>query len=334
MTTPWSIAARLALLTVFLGATVLLAVGVGAVPISPGDILGALAGDADATTRAIVVDLRLPRAALAVIIGAALAVAGTVFQALLRNPLAEPYILGVSGGAAVGAVAVIGFFAAAPGWLVPVAAFAGGIGAIVLVFRIAASVGTTLDTRVLLLAGVVVGAFFNAVILLLLTLADVETFRSAVFWMMGSLASATWSSVGLLALYTLPALAVLLALARPLNLMAIGEETALYLGTRVERVKRVAYVVASLLVAAGVAAAGVIGFVGLIVPHALRLIWGGDHRFLLPGSAIAGGAFLLLADTAARTVAAPVELPVGVVTALIGVPVFVVLLTRRPGAAG
>jgi iron complex transport system permease protein len=333
MTTRWSIAGRLALLAGILGAALLLAVGVGAVPVSPGDVLHALAGTADPDIRAIIVDLRLPRAALAVIIGAALAVAGTVFQALLRNPLAEPYILGVSGGAAVGAVAVIGFLAAAPGWLVPVAAFAGGIGAIALVFRIAASVGTTLDTRVLLLAGVVVGAFFNAVILLLLTLADVETFRSAVFWMMGSLASATWGSVGLLALYTIPALAVLLALARPLNLMAIGEETALYLGTRVERVKRVAYVVASLLVAAGVAAAGVIGFVGLIVPHALRLVWGGDHRFLLPGSALAGGAFLLLADTAARTVAAPVELPVGVVTALIGVPVFVVLLTRRPGGS-
>ncbi|MFO7893457.1 MAG: iron ABC transporter permease [Longimicrobiales bacterium] len=327
----WSIAGRLLTLTVVLVGTLLLAVGVGAVPVPPGGIVDALLDRTDATTRAIVVDLRLPRAVLAVIIGAALAVSGTVFQALLRNPLAEPYILGVSGGAAVGAVAVIGFIAAAPGWLVPLAAFAGGIGAILLVFRIAASVGTTLDTRVLLLAGVVVGAFFNAVILLLLTLADVETFRSAIFWMMGSLASATWSSVGLLALYTLPALGVLLALARPLNLMAIGEETALYLGTRVERVKRVAYVVASLLVAAGVAAAGVIGFVGLIVPHALRLVWSGDHRFLLPGSAIAGGAFLLLADTAARTVAAPVELPVGVVTAIIGVPVFVVLLTRRPG---
>ncbi|MEJ2503147.1 MAG: iron ABC transporter permease, partial [Gemmatimonadota bacterium] len=168
------------------------------------------------------------------------------------------------------------------------------------------------------------------VILLLLTLADVETFRSAIFWMMGSLASATWSAVGILAAYTVPALAVLLALARPFNLLAVGEETALYLGTPVEGVKRTAYVVASLLVAGGVAVAGVIGFVGLIVPHALRLIWGNDHRFLLPGSALAGAAFLLVADTAARTVAAPVELPVGVVTALVGVPVFVVLLTRRP----
>lgn len=320
---------RLLVLTAALLLALLVAVGVGSVGIPPGDVVQALLGRGDGTTRAIVVDLRLPRAALAMLIGAALAVAGTVFQALLRNPLAEPYILGVSGGAAVAAVAVIGFAGAAAIWLVPLAAFIGGVGAIVLVFRIAASVGRGLDTRVLLLAGVVVGAFFNALILLLLTFADVETFRSAVFWMMGSLASASWPAVGLLALTAGPALLLLLALARPLNLMAVGEETALYLGTRVEWVKRVAYLVASLLVAAGVAAAGVIGFVGLIVPHALRLLWGGDHRFLLPSSALAGAAFLLLADTAARTVAAPVELPVGVVTALIGVPVFLLLLTRR-----
>jgi iron complex transport system permease protein len=325
-----SLAVRLLALAALLTAALLLAIGVGAVPVSPAEVVGAFIGHGEHTTRAIVLDLRLPRAVLAMLIGAALAVAGTVFQALLRNPLAEPYILGVSGGAAVAAVAVIGFAGAVAGWVVPLAAFAGGLAAIVLVFRIAAAVGSALDMRVLLLAGVVVGAFFNALILLLLTLADVETFRSAVFWMMGSLATATWSSVALLAVYTTPALLLLLTLARPLNLMAVGEETALYLGTPVERVKRLAYGVASLLVAGGVAVAGVIGFVGLIVPHALRLVWGGDHRFLLPGSAIAGAAFLLLADTAARTVAAPVELPVGVVTALVGVPVFVVLLVRRP----
>ncbi len=329
MTAP-SIPVRLAILAAMLLAALLLAVGVGAVPVPPAAVVRALAGTGDPTIRTIVVELRLPRAVAAILIGGALAVSGAVFQALLRNPLAEPYILGVSGGAAVAAVAVIGFAGATvAAWLVPAAAFAGGVGAILLVFRIAASVGRALDTRVLLLAGVVVGAFFNAVILLLLTLADVETFRSAIFWMMGSLASATWGTVLGLTAFTLPALAVLLALARALNLMAVGEETALYLGTRVEHVKRAAYLVASLLVAAGVAAAGVIGFVGLIVPHALRLVWGGDHRFLLPGSALAGAAFLLLADTAARTVAAPVELPVGVVTALVGVPVFVALLTRR-----
>jgi iron complex transport system permease protein len=326
---PLPVAARLALLALILLGAAVLALAVGAVPIPPRQVLLALAGRAEPVTIVIVMDLRFPRAVAAMLIGAGLAVAGAVFQALLRNPLAEPYILGVSGGAAVAAVAVIGFAGAIAGWAVPIAAFAGGLAAIALVFRIAASVGRVLDTRVLLLAGVVAGAFFNAVIMLLLTLADIETFRSAVFWMMGSVAAATWSTVALLAVFTLPGLVFLLALARPLNLMAIGEETALYLGTPVERVKRAAYLIASLLVAGGVAAAGVIGFVGLIVPHALRLVWGTDHRFLLPGSALAGAAFLLVADTAARTVAAPVELPVGVVTALIGVPVFVVLLTRR-----
>jgi iron complex transport system permease protein len=326
---PLPLAGRLAALAILLAAAMALSLAVGAVPVPPGAVLDALLGRGDDATRTIVLELRFPRAILAALIGAGLAVAGTVFQALLRNPLAEPYILGVSGGAAVATVAALVVLGAAAAWVVPAAAFVGGLGAILLVFRIASAVGPVLDTRVLLLAGVVVGAFFNALILLLLTFAHVETFRSAVFWMMGSLSGAAWPSVAMLAAYLVPSLVILLALARPLNLMAIGEETALYLGTPVERVKRVAYVVASLLVAAGVAVAGIIGFVGLIVPHALRLVWGSDHRFLLPGSALAGAAFLLLADTAARTVAAPLELPVGVVTALVGVPVFVVLLTRR-----
>ncbi|MGH7554250.1 MAG: FecCD family ABC transporter permease, partial [Longimicrobiales bacterium] len=279
--------------------------------------------------RTIVFELRLPRAALAVIAGGGLAVSGAVFQALLRNPLAEPYVLGISGGAAVGGVTVLvlGLGRLVP-WVMPAGAFAGAVLAIVLVFRIAVRVGRALDTRVLLLAGVVTGAFFNAVILLLLTIADFESFRSAVFWMMGSLAGASWASLGIVAGYLLPAVAVLFALARPLNLLALGEETALYLGTRVERVKVAAYIVASLAVAATVALCGVIGFIGLIVPHALRLLWGNDHRLLLPGSFLAGGAFLLAADTVARTVASPAELPVGVITALVGVPLFIVLLTR------
>jgi iron complex transport system permease protein len=329
-TAPRSLAVRLLALSAVLFLAFILGVGVGAVPVGPGDFLDVLTGRGDPLTRAIVLELRLPRAAMAALIGAGLAVAGTVFQALLRNPLAEPYVLGVSGGSAVAAVAVMAVAGATAQWAVPAAAYLGGVGAILLVFRIAASVGHALDTRVLLLAGVVIGAFFNALILLILTFAEVETFRSAIFWMMGSLAGATWPSVGLLAVYLVPALLILLGLARALNLMAIGEDTALYLGTRVEHVKRIAYLVASLLVAAGVAAAGIIGFVGLIVPHALRLVWGSDHRFLLPGSALAGASFLLFADAAARTAAAPVELPVGVVTALIGVPMFIVLLVRRP----
>jgi iron complex transport system permease protein len=302
---------------------------VGAADLSPSEVLSALLGRGDETARTIVLNLRVPRAALAALVGACLALSGAVFQALLRNPLAEPYILGISGGAAVGAVTVIvlGLGVRLP-WLLPVAAFAGAIMAMGVVLRIALGAGGALDTRVLLLAGVVVGAFFNAIILLLLNFADVDTFRAAVFWMMGNLSGATWRSVSLLAAYLVPAALVLMALARPFNLIAVGEDTALYLGTRVGTVKLVAYLMTSLLVAASVAVSGVIGFVGLIVPHALRLVWGSDHRMLLPASMMAGASFLMLTDTVARTIAAPAELPTGVVTALAGVPVFVVLLMR------
>jgi iron complex transport system permease protein len=321
---------RLSLLVALTFAAVLVAMVTGAARLPVGDVLAALTGGADATTRTIVLELRMPRVVLALVAGGGLAVAGAVFQALLRNPLAEPYVLGVAGGAAVGAVLALTLGLAAVPGAVPVAALLGAAGAILLVLRIALRAGSALDTRVLLLAGVVVGAFFNAVILLLLTLADLESFRSAVFWMMGSLAAASWRSAGVLAAYVLPATLVLLALARPLNLLAIGEDTALFLGARVGRVKLVAYFIASLLVAASVAACGVIGFIGLIVPHAVRLAWGSDHRLLLPACVLGGGAFLLLADTAARTLAAPAELPVGVVTALLGVPMFIVLLRRSP----
>jgi len=322
---------RLLILAGLTVAALLSSVAVGAAGIPLANVADALLGHGDELTRAIVVQLRLPRAVLAVLVGGGLALSGAVFQALLRNPLAEPYVLGVSGGAAVGAVAAtaLGWASLAP-WALPAAAFMGAVVAIALVFRIAASVGRVLDTRVLLLAGVVVGAFFNAVILLLLSFADMETFRSAIFWMMGSVAGAGWGQIGVLALYFTPAAAVLLALARPLDLLALGEEPALFLGAPVERVKVTAFLVASFLVGAAVAVAGVIGFVGLIVPHAIRLLWGSDHRLLLPASIFAGGAFLLVADTIARTIAAPAELPVGVVTALVGVPVFVVLLIRRP----
>jgi iron complex transport system permease protein len=321
---------RLALLAALAAAAAVLALGTGAAALPLRDVLAVIGGGGDATARTIVLELRLPRIVLALVAGGGLAVAGAVFQALLRNPLAEPYVLGVAGGAAVGAVAALTLGLRHLPGAVPLSALAGAIGAILLVLRIAVRVGRALDTRVLLLAGVVVGAFFNAVILLLLTMADVESFRSAVFWMMGSLAASSWRGTALLALYVIPAAAVLLALARPLNLLAIGEETALFLGIRVQRVKLIAYFTASLLVAAAVASCGVIGFIGLIVPHAVRLVWGSDHRLLLPASLLGGGTFLLLADTAARTIAAPAELPVGVITALVGVPIFVVLLRRSP----
>jgi len=324
-----STALRLAVLALLLLGAVIFSMSVGAAALPLRDVVAALTGGGDAMARTIVLELRLPRVMLALVAGGGLALSGAVFQALLRNPLAEPYVLGVAGGAAVGAVAAVVFGLAVIPGLVQLAALLGALGAIVLVLRIAIRAGRTLDTRVLLLAGVVAGAFFNALILLLLLVADVESFRSAIFWMMGSLSSASWQATSLLALFVLPSTLLLLALARPLNLLAIGEETALFLGTRVERVKLAAYVVASLLVAAAVAACGVIGFIGLIVPHAVRMVWGSDHRLLLPACLLGGGIFLLLADTAARTIAAPAELPVGVITALVGVPIFVLLLRAR-----
>lgn len=319
----------LAMVVATLG-VVVLATRLGTVPISTSEIWAALQREGgDPTVRFIILELRLPRALLGLLVGGGLAIAGAVFQALLRNPLAEPYILGISGGAAAGAVLVLVLgLAGAASWFLPGAAFGGALVAILLVFGVATSARRRLDVRVLLLSGVVVGAFFSAVIALILALSDAPTVRSAILWMMGSLSGATWRIVGIVALYTVPASLVLLSLARPLNLMAIGEETAGYLGTDVERVKRIAYGLASLLAAAGVAFVGVIGFVGLVVPHAVRLIAGPDHRALLPLSAMAGGIFLVLADLGARVLLAPAEIPIGVITAFVGVPFFLLLLRR------
>ncbi len=321
---------RLALLALVVVAAVALSVSFGASGLGPADLWRFLSGEADPTTRSILLQLRLPRAALAALVGGALGLCGCTFQALLRNPLAEPYVLGVSGGAAVGAVAVVvtGIGLRLP-WMLPLGAFAGALAAMALVLAVArrASPGR-MDTRVLILSGVIIGAFFNAAILLLLSLADVESFRSAIFWMMGNLSGADWASTGLLALLLVPGALAVLSLARAFNLLSCGEEVAFYLGASVQRVKLTAYLAASLMVAAAVAAGGVIGFVGLIVPHAVRLAWGNDHRLLLPASFLAGTAFLLLADTVARLVVAPAELPTGVVTAVAGVPFFVALLLR------
>ena len=321
---------RLAILALAVIGAFALSVSLGASGLGPGDLWRALSGDADPTARAILLQLRLPRAALAALIGAALGITGCTFQALLRNPLAEPYVLGVSGGAAVGAVAVFvtGLGVAIP-WMLPAGAFLGAVAAMVLVLEVARRASPArMDTRVLILSGVIIGAFFNAIILLMLSLADVESFRSAIFWMMGNLTGAEWGSTGLLAVLLVPGTLVLLSLARAFNLLSRGEEVAHYLGASVQRVKLTAYLAASLMVGAAVAAGGVIGFVGLIVPHAVRLAWGNDHRLLLPASFLAGSAFLLLADTVARLVVAPAELPTGVVTAVVGVPLFVVLLMR------
>jgi iron complex transport system permease protein len=317
------------LLSVAVLLAVFLSVRLGHVSLGTGEVFRALTGNGDPTHTRILLEIRLPRALLGVLVGGGLALSGSVFQALLRNPLAEPYILGISGGSAAGAVLVLSLgLVTVSSIFLPAAAFAGALLAILLVFRVAASADRSLDVRVLLLAGVVVGSFFTAVIALLLSISEAQAVRSAVLWMMGSLAGASWTRVLLVAGYTLPSGLVLLGMARSLNLLSIGEETAGYLGTDVERAKRTAYGVASLITAAGVAVAGIIGFVGLIVPHALRLIVGSDQRVLLPLSFLAGAAFLTSADLVARLILDPSEVPIGVITAFLGVPLFLVLLRR------
>jgi len=324
--TRWTLGATL---TGLLALSVVLGVRFGSVPLSTAEVLAVLSGGGEPIARDIVVSLRLPRVLLGVLVGGGLAVAGATFQALLRNPLAEPYILGISGGASVGAVLVLSLgWAGATSWTLPLAAFAGALLAIVMVFGVATATGRPLDVRVLLLAGVVVAAFFSACIAFILSVSSARTVQSAVLWIMGSLAGASWRSVSLAAAYTIPSAIVLLGLARSLNLMAIGEETAYYLGADVERVKRVALLIAALITASGVAVAGVIGFVGLVVPHGVRLLVGSDHRALIPLSFLAGGAFLTMADLVARLALAPTEIPIGVITAFVGVPVFLVLLRR------
>jgi cobalamin transport system permease protein len=275
----------------------------------------------------IVWNLRAPRAILAFLVGGSLGVAGAGLQALVRNPLADPFLLGLSGGAGLGAVVALATHLSGP-WALPLAAFVGALGALALVYRMGLVGGAALDPRILLLGGVAVGAFAAAITTAIVSLADAAELRNAFLWLWGGLSAASWDTVLVLALYAPVPLVVLFAAARPLDLLALGEEPARYLGADVERVKRRVYLAASLLTAAAVAVSGVIGFVGLVVPHIARLAWGHRHRALLPAAFIGGGALLVFADTLARTVVAPRELPVGVVTALVGVPVFALLLRR------
>ena len=318
-----------ALLAVLLAA-VIVGVRVGAVGMTTMDGAAALVGRADATTRTIVVGLRLPRVAQAALVGAALALSGATLQALFRNPLADPYTLGVSSGASIGAVGAItsGLARHSP-YGVPLSALAGALLTVAVVLRLARGGGRAFDTKLLLLAGVIVGTFCNAVVMLVLSFSDVEAFRSAIFWMMGSHAGASRTSVTALGITLLVGGGAVMAMARPLNALALGERTASSLGVDVRVATWTVIVASALLAAASVAASGVIAFVGLVAPHLVRLRWGNDYRTLLPWAALVGATLMVVADIAARVVLAPSELPIGVVTALIGVPLFLRLLLRR-----
>lgn len=322
----------LALTCVLITASIL-AVGLGSTFIPPAEVIRALFCG-DGIGGVIVREVRLPRVALAAVVGGALAVAGVTFQALLRNALAEPFILGISGGAGLGAVlavAIGGQVSVAGVAGMPVFAFAGALIAIGLVYAFAQS-GGSVNLHTMLLAGVVVNAICSSAIMGLTVTISYDQLQTVIFWLMGHLSTVPLTTVGHLGIYIAIGLVILLAVSRDLNQMSIGESQAAILGTNIEWTKRLAFLGASLITGGAVAAAGLVGFVGLIVPHAMRLIVGPDHRLLMPASFIAGAAFLILADAVARTVIAPTELPVGVITALIGGPAFLVLLVKRTRA--
>ncbi len=332
----------IALLAVALVAAILLGVAVGAVWVSPLTILRLIAWklgladrpDVSRAAEVIVFQLRLPRVLLAAIVGGALAASGAVFQGLFRNALADPAIIGVSSGAALGAVLVIvtvgaGSFGALA---VPVAAFAGAMATALLVYRLA-RIGPAVHVATLLLAGIAVAAVISSLMSLVMSFSG-EQIRDIYAWLLGGLVAEGWRSIAI----ALPVVAVGVAgavlVAHELNLVALGEERAAQLGVEVDRLKRRAIAVGALLAAAAVSVAGVIGFVGLMTPHLLRLVIGADNRRLVPASLLGGATLVVLADLVARTVLAPTELPIGVVTALLGGPFFLFLLRREGRAAG
>jgi iron complex transport system permease protein len=276
---------------------------------------------------AILFDIRLPRILLAGLVGTCLATAGAGYQALLRNPLAEPYLLGVSNGAAVGTMTALVFFGAHE-WSRPAFAFAGALIASFVVYQLARGrAGATPDR--LILAGVIVTTFLSSAIVFITTLMDATRIRSFTFWLLGDLSGTTSSLLMVTFGAAIVGVLVLALNARSLNLMMLGERDAFDLGVEVTRVRLTVFIAASLLVGASVASSGSVGYVGLVVPHLVRLSFGSDNRLVIVGAALAGAAFVIIADTVARTVIAPRELPVGAITALIGAPLFIYLLRRR-----
>lgn len=323
------------LLAVVLLAVVILALKLGAVPISVADLvlsLGRVAiGRSDqlpSEYRLIVFELRLPRILLGILVGAALSVSGAGFQALLRNPLADPYVLGVSSGAALGAIASLIASPHIP-LLTPVAAFAGAALTIAAVYFLGRREGQ-LDGGTLLLAGIITASFLSAVIMFLMTTLSGRDLRGMAFWLMGDLSTPLvpgllWIFVVVLGVAT----GAIYTTAADLNLLLTGESEAMHLGVHVTRVKLVVYLAASILTGMAVAVSGAIGYVGLLVPHVMRLLFGSDYRVLLPTAALGGAIVIVLADTLARTIVPPTELPVGAMTAMAGAPVFIYLLRRR-----
>ena len=333
---PWR---RLAIGMVVMALVAVLASGVGTVGIPPLTTLKILASrlpgvdivaDWPSTSETILLQLRLPRVVLAAVVGGALAISGATYQGLFRNPLADPYLIGVASGAGLGATIVL--LTGVPVYfhgisLLPIAAFTGAIAAVAVAYAIARnSDGLPLTT--LILAGVAIASLTAAVSTLIMIRSDPDV-RPVLSWLLGGFILAQWKHSAMILPYLIPSVLVVLAYSRVLNVMQLEEEHAKQLGVSVENIKVLLIVAASLATAAAVSFSGLIGFVGLIAPHAVRLLWGVDYRSLLPMAAIVGAAFLMLADLAARTVVSPAELPVGVVTAFCGAPFFLYVLRYR-----
>jgi iron complex transport system permease protein len=323
-----------ALLLGVLFVLVVISLRMGAYPIAVRDILMTLINGAlgrrdqiPSEFSLVVFGLRLPRIALGILVGAALSTAGAGFQALLRNPLADPYVLGVSSGAALGAIVSLIVLPFTPG-AVQVAAFAGAAATIGAVYFLGRR-GGQLDSATLLLAGIITASFLSAVIMFLMTILSSRDLRGMAFWLMGDLSSAPAVDLRWLYLLLIVAVGSIYTTSSDLNLILTGEQEASHLGVNVRRVKFVVYVGASLLTGLAVSVSGAIGYVGLLVPHVMRMLFGTDYRVLIPASAIGGAIIVVAADLLARTVVAPTELPVGAMTAIAGAPVFIYLMRRR-----
>jgi iron complex transport system permease protein len=322
--------------SVLLVVTMTLGVGIGSVSLSPRAvwqvIVNHLAGHSkDTIADAIVWQIRLPRVLLAAVVGAALTTAGTVVQVLVRNALADPFLLGISSGASVGATAVLlfGAFASLGIWAISFGSILGALGAMGAVFLVSRSRHQLAPTQ-LILVGVVLSALFESVTSFLIFRGNPQATQSVLFWLLGSFGNANWPQLPIPAVALVVAMGYLLAQGRPLNAFAMGAEPAAALGVDVQRLRRNLFVVTSLMAGVAVAVSGVIGFVGLVVPHIVRLMVGSDHRRVLPVGVLFGASFMVVGDLLARTIVAPQEMPIGVITAFIGAPTLIVLIRRRP----
>ena len=327
--TPARVVAISLLMCILLLLVAAISLVLGTAEISINQIAGLFSGSLqmDDTARLIIFKIRLPRIILAGLVGFSLALGGVVFQALLRNPLADPFILGVSSGSAFGAVLGIVFgFGFSLG--IPVMSFAGALLTIFLLMALG-SRKMGMESSTVLLTGVIINAFFTAIIMFFISVSADAKLHSMLFWLYGDLSQSRYTQLVLITPALLVATIVLYSFSGHLNLLTAGEETALQLGVEVEKVKKVCFFVVSLMIGLMVAFSGIIGFIGLIVPHLARMALGSDHRLLIPVSSLGGAAFLIAADTLARTVISPSELPVGVVTAFMGAPFFIYLLRKK-----